>query len=168
MVTGTAVLIYFKRRVDIILYYKVSFFISVKPEGAAQVPGEVQLVVAGRPPVKSPLVLVKEYFKGEANGTEPSPETLLLGGLVIRVDGIVVGRAPVSAYEQRQESPYSTLSDVLGLPYLKGQFFFLSSDSQSSAIASGVSASPPPAPRAAPPYSSASIAASRSSISSSR
>lgn len=105
---------------DIILYYKVSFFISVKPERAAQVSSEVKLVVACRPPVKSPLVLVKQYFKGEAYGTESAPETLLLGGLVIRVDGIVVGRAPVSAYEQGQESSYSTLSDILGLPYLKG------------------------------------------------
>lgn len=105
---------------DIILHYKVSFFISVEPEGAAQVPGEVQLVVAGGPPVKSPLVLVKQYFKGEAYGAEPAPETLLLGGPVIRVDGIVVGRAPVSAYEQGQESSYSTFSDILGLPYLKG------------------------------------------------
>lgn len=91
VVAGRAVLVQFKGGADIVLHYKVSVFVSVEPERAARVPGEVQLVVGGRPPVESPLVLVKQYFETEADRAEPAPETLLLGGLVIRVDGIVKG-----------------------------------------------------------------------------
>lgn len=99
VVRGRAVLVQLEGGADIVLHYKVSLFVSIEPERAAQVPDEVQLVVGGRPPVESPLVLVKQYFETEADGAEPAPETLLLGGLVIRVDGIVKGGPGVPAYE---------------------------------------------------------------------
>lgn len=62
VVAGTAVFVQLEGGADIILHYKISLFVSVEPESAPQVPSKVQLVVAGRPPVKSPLVLVKQYF----------------------------------------------------------------------------------------------------------